>query len=209
MLIKYPSGKIINSFMIPESVTHINDCAFEGCFNLAEVFIGKNVSWISNEPFHGCYNLEMINVLLDNQEYKSINGILYSKDGKRLIKYPGSKLGNVFIITNEVLSIADSAFFDCENLRAIVINKKIISIGEYAFPYASFERNSLTTIYYMGTENEWKKIAIAPFSHTIDRDIYYYSETEPMMNYEGTAYDGSYWHYDIDGVTPVVWVYKK
>ena len=34
---------------------------------------------------------------------------------------------------------------------------------------------------------------------------YYYSETEPALNAEGTAYNGNYWHYDTDGITPVIW----
>ena len=28
--------------------------------------------------------------------------------------------------------------------------------------------------------------------------VYYYSETKPTT-------DGDYWHYDTDGVTPVLW----
>ena len=35
--------------------------------------------------------------------------------------------------------------------------------------------------------------------------IYYYSENEPPLNEDGTAYDGNYWHYAEDGVTPVIW----
>lgn len=37
---------------------------------------------------------------------------------------------------------------------------------------------------------------------------YYYSESEPALNAEGTAYDGHYWHYD-ENYEIVVWVYKK
>lgn len=33
--------------------------------------------------------------------------------------------------------------------------------------------------------------------------MYYYSETEPELNSDGTAYDGNYWRY-VDGV-PTVW----
>jgi hypothetical protein len=35
--------------------------------------------------------------------------------------------------------------------------------------------------------------------------IYYYSENEPPLNEEGTAYDDNYWHYAEDGVTPIIW----
>ena len=35
--------------------------------------------------------------------------------------------------------------------------------------------------------------------------IYYYSENEPPLNEDGTAYDDNYWHYAEDGVTPIIW----
>ena len=34
---------------------------------------------------------------------------------------------------------------------------------------------------------------------------YYYSETEPELNSDGTDYNGNYWHYDSDGKTPLIW----
>ena len=30
-------------------------------------------------------------------------------------------------------------------------------------------------------------------------------ETKPPLNGDGTAYDGNYWRYAADGVTPVIW----
>lgn len=36
-------------------------------------------------------------------------------------------------------------------------------------------------------------------------DRYYYSETEPALNEDGSGYDGNYWRY-ADGV-PTPWVY--
>ena len=36
--------------------------------------------------------------------------------------------------------------------------------------------------------------------------LYYYSESEPSLNDDGTAYDGNYWHYDENGEI-VVWGY--
>ena len=34
--------------------------------------------------------------------------------------------------------------------------------------------------------------------------LYYYSEPEPALNADGTAYDGNFWHYDTDG-NVVIW----
>ena len=189
--------------MIPEFVTRISDYAFAGGWYLNDIFIDKNISFISENAFYSCYGLTSINVIVGNREYKSIDGVLYSKDGKKLIRYPQGKTRNSFIIPNDVICIADNAFGFCKNLTNIIINKEVSSIGMKAFWFC----DNLRTIYYMGTETDWAKISIAPFSNVIDRDIYYYSETEPALNVDGTAYKGNYWRY-VDGAI-VVWKYIK
>lgn len=61
-------------------------------------------------------------------------------------------------------------------------------------------------MYYKGTAAKWAKISIKHGnSYLTDATRYYYSETAPALNEDGTAYDGNYWHYDTDGVTPVIW----
>lgn len=71
---------------------------------------------------------------------------------------------------------------------------------------AFYDCNSLKTILYKGTAAQWGKISIGGLNGCLERATrYYYSESEPALNSEGTAYDGNYWHYDTDGVTPVIW----
>jgi len=66
----------------------------------------------------------------------------------------------------------------------------------------------LTSVYYKGTVDEWLEISIDYTNHPLRiATRYYYSESEPALNSNGTAYDGNYWRY-VDGVaTP--WVYTK
>lgn len=65
----------------------------------------------------------------------------------------------------------------------------------------------LKTVFYKGSAEQWSKISIdSRYNDNLTNAIrYYYSETEPALNAEGTAYDGNYWHYDTDGITPVIW----
>ena len=62
-------------------------------------------------------------------------------------------------------------------------------------------------MYYGGTAEEWEKIAGHEYVEEANENIvvWFFCETEPPINAEGTAYDGNYWHYAPDGVTPVVW----
>ncbi|MDE6615222.1 MAG: leucine-rich repeat domain-containing protein, partial [Lachnospiraceae bacterium] len=97
----------LKTFEIPDSVTSIMEFAFRGCKEL-EVKIGKNISYISNiEAF---YNAAVsFEVDVDNEFYKSIDGVLYSKDGTKLEYYPYKKPGG-YIMPGEVVEINNNAF---------------------------------------------------------------------------------------------------
>ena len=57
-----------------------------------------------------------------------------------------------------------------------------------------------STVFYMGTAEDWAKISIAEYNENLISAMrYYYSENEPEEN-------GNYWHYDRDSVTPVICV---
>ncbi len=107
-------------------------------------------------------------------------------------------------IPDSVTSIGERAFFGCSSLASVTIGNGVTSISSYAFYYC----DSLKLVYYKGTAEKWEKIDINSNKNPplINATRYYYSETEPALNSDGTAYDGNYWHYDTDGVTPVVWV---
>lgn len=62
--------------------------------------------------------LENINVSPDNPVYKSIDGVLFSKDGKKLIWYPPTKNeGKSYTVPNSVKTIASRAFYQAKNNR--------------------------------------------------------------------------------------------
>ena len=78
----------------------------------------------------------------NNPAYQSIDGNLYSKDGKTLIQYAIGKTDTYFAIPSSVTSIGDYAFSWCSGLTSIEIPAGVTSIGAYAFYYCS----SLTSI---------------------------------------------------------------
>ena len=123
---------------IPDSVTTIGDSAFYGCSGLTSVTIPNSVSWISTWAFDSCSGLMSISVGSGNTNYKSVNGLLLSKDGKTLVHGVN---GNV-TIPNSVTTIGDSAFYGCSGLTSVTIPNSVTSIWEYAFAYCS----SLTSV---------------------------------------------------------------
>lgn len=59
-------------------------------------------------------------------------------------------------IPNSVTAIPNGAFFNCKQLNQIVIPDSVESIGEYAF----FWCDNFQTVYYTGTQAQWRNIAI-------------------------------------------------
>ena len=131
-LIQYPAGKTATVFTIPNSVTSIGEYAFEYCDKLTSVTFGNSVTSVGKYAFY-CDNLICITVDSNNIAYKSIDGVLYSKDGKTLICYPAGKKATTFTIPNSVTSIGDRAFCSCDKLTSVTFGNSVTSIGTNAF----------------------------------------------------------------------------
>lgn len=76
------------------------------------VTLGAAVTAVSGSAFDDGSGLTQIDVAEDNAAYKSADGVLYSKDGSRLIRVPRGKTGS-FTIPDEVTAVADDAFNGC------------------------------------------------------------------------------------------------
>ena len=133
----------LTNITIANSVTSIGDGAFSGCSSLTNITIPSSVTSIAQDAFNGCKNLININVAEDNLNYSSTDGILFNKDGSRLIKYP-NKPNDTYLIPNTVTDINSYAFNYCDNLIYIEIPRNIINLNGNAFSQC----NNLETVYF-------------------------------------------------------------
>ena len=211
-LIQYATGKTATEFTIPDSVTSIGNAAFSGCSSLTSITIPNSVTSIGSSAFHGCSSLTNVTI---PDSVTSIGGSAFREcSGLTSITIPDSvtSIGNYefngcssltsITIPDSVTVIKWGAFWGCSNLNSVIIPKSVTSIETYAF----YNCNNLSKVYYKGTSGTWAKISIAQDNGAIAYRAYYYSETEPELNDEGTTYNGKFWHYDTDGITPVIWV---
>ena len=211
-LIQYAIGKTDASFIITDSVTSIGDYAFFGCSGLTSVTIGNSVTSIRESAFDDCSSLTSVTIgnsvtSIYSYAFDGCSGLtsITIPDSVNFIgSYAFKNCSSLTSVTigNSVTSIYSYAFEGCSNLTSVTIGNGVTSIGNSAF----YDCRSLKTVFYKGTAAQWGKISIDSYNDNLtNASRYFYSESEPALSSDGTAYDGNYWHYDTYGVTPVIW----
>ena len=149
----------LQSVIIGNSVQSIGEHAFVAC-SIQSVIIPDSVQSIGKGAFSNCTDLTSIEVSTGNATYQSIDGNLYTKDGKTLVQYALGKAAISFTVPdgvqsvgnwafafceslqnlttgNSVETIGDWAFYDCESLQSVIIGSGVQSIGKFAFAQCS------------------------------------------------------------------------
>ena len=101
--------------------------------NVSSITLPKHAKYAS---LSGCESLTSISVDPNNKYLKSVDGILYSKDGKELVCYPAGKSSSTFDIPEGTETISEWAFRGCTNLKSITLPKSITTM-ERAFQYCT------------------------------------------------------------------------
>ncbi len=145
--------KNLTSISLPDTVVSIGKYAFSDCENLKTIEIGPNIEDICGETFYGMNSLVEIIVSDDNPHYKSIDGNLYSKDGKTLIKYATGKKDEVFTMPDSVEVISEFAFDNAVSLKKINISNNLYEIKPNAiYQCENVEYTNLDGISYIGND---------------------------------------------------------
>ena len=118
--------------VIPDGQTAIADSAFYKSIEMTLLSIPASVDSIGLHAVDHCFKLVAFKVDSNNPTYKTIDGVLYSKDGKTLILCPPGKVGE-FVVPAAATTIAPYAFSTCKKLTSIVLPKGIEVIPEGAF----------------------------------------------------------------------------
>ena len=139
--------------IIDDSITEVNFEFLLGCPNITRVFIPSSVIKIMNTILDNCINLTEISVDEDNEYYKSIDGNLYSKDGKTFIRYSSAKNDVEFAIPYGVETIESGAIVYCSSLKKLYIPNSVTVIKKYGL-YGGVPFN----VYFAGTTEEWEAI---------------------------------------------------
>ena len=155
--------------------------------------VHSNTKFILQNTVHYFKNLTEIQVEEGNGYYKSIDGNLYSGDGKTLIRYAIAKADTTFQIPKGVTTIEKMAFSESVNLTGVEIPASVTAIGEGAFNRcANLTRvvipSSVTTI---GTQVFFNCDKLTIYCEIAEEDV-------------PKGWDG---HWNLSA-RPVIWDYK-
>ncbi len=144
-----------SSHMVSDSVSSKESGDTSSLANSVNTESNSSTSRIEN----GCYKIsadedlnpsdfdsmiEVSAIIVDenNKKFSSIDGILYSKDKKTLIKCPRGYMGEVNI-PDGVEVIHSQSFYCCDNITEITIPNSVKEIGDNAF----YRCSSLKRVY--------------------------------------------------------------
>lgn len=131
-LIRSQNEQGINDCRIPAMIEIIEPYAFD-CSPASCIKIPKSVKTIGYDAFIYCMQLEKFDVEPHNMTFSSVDGVLHSRDRKKLIRYPSGRKNVNYIIEDEVEEIAESAFSTSAFLESVTFTNNLKSIGIRAF----------------------------------------------------------------------------
>lgn len=119
--------------ILPNALKSIGNVAFRNCLSLTSITIPKTVTNIGNEAFTHCTSLTNTHVATENEDYASVDGVLFTKDMKTIISYPAGNKSTSYTIPNSVTKIEWGTFSDNANLINVTIPNSVTDISLYAF----------------------------------------------------------------------------
>ena len=146
--------------------------------SIEQVVIPASVTALGHNAFGLCWNLESYSVDVQNTAFSAVDGVLFSKDGSTLIRFPRARSGS-YTVPAGVSQIADHAFHDVMYLTSVLLLSGVTEIGVQSFmdcnaiteitlpdtlisiKKRAFEGcDSLSDVYFIGTETVWDEIQI-------------------------------------------------
>ncbi len=159
---------------LPESMQNIGVKAFSGCNALKKIELGQNVESIGQGAFLDCRSLSEIKVDTQNQYYCDIDGVLFSKDRTKLIRFPAGR-GGEYTLPDSTKEIAPAAFCGADKLESIETSGAIDTIGADAF----MNCRNLKSVSINGTVAKVDDRAFA-FCENLE-DVSYDGDEEPAL----------------------------
>lgn len=124
------------------AITELRNELLYSCSSVTSVTVPASVTTIGTCVFANCEKLTEIIVEEQNQNFVSVDGVLYNKDRTTLICYPAGKKDTAFTIPSTVTCIEKYAFEGCKYLSTLVIPSTVTEISTHIL----FNCSALTSV---------------------------------------------------------------
>ena len=125
--------KSIEYIHLPSGLETISGGAFYNCDSLGSINFPSSVKTLEGSCCAGCDSLVLLTVDSSNKNYIAEDSILYTKDRKTLIQYPGGLVQESFTIPNGVEIIGPESFRGQTHLKEIVFSGTVRKIMQKSF----------------------------------------------------------------------------
>ena len=141
---------------IPEGVKTMDPDSIHNCYKLDKIIIPRTVIEIMPGCF--CKSKKIKDVVVDdlNNNYCSINGILLTKNRRKLIYWPADNNGRYVEVPNGVEVIGTLAFTECSNITSVTFSLSVKEIEQLAF----LAYSNIDSLIFKGSIFEFNKIKI-------------------------------------------------
>ena len=138
----FDSCPSLKRVMLPEGLIAIGGYAFSNCRNLESLHLPSSVKEINPTAFprNGSWNscaLRVITVDKSSRSFRSVDGVLFSKKGSRLICFPSARREIEYQVPEGVSVIGDRAFMGCHCPERVTLPESLTEIKAKAFAYCS------------------------------------------------------------------------
>lgn len=130
----FRDDKNIESVVLPDSITHIDDTAFAGCTNLKSIKLSSNLKEIEGDAFK---NTALESIVIPASLEKVEITYYYDSYGTNTPMGPFSYCKNLTSITFEegTTRTPDNVLAGCNNLTEVVLPQSVTAIGKGTFEY--------------------------------------------------------------------------
>ena len=143
---------VIPSTIDGYTVSNLTQRLFWGESYITSVTIPATVTYFGNDKtdnsldyvFADCFHLKNIYVDPENPAFRSVDGVLYSRDGQTLISYPCNHPGKTY--HTDAAALGGSAFDSCNSLRFLFLENPDAVWKSNTFSYTG----AVTTFYQEG-----------------------------------------------------------
>ncbi len=165
--------KVLKELYLPDSLAVLDMYAISSCESLVRIRLGANTKMenlggigsfhqtesgveMHDEVFALCPALKSIEVSELNEHYSSVDGVMFSKDGTELIRYPAGREQTVYTVPETVTKISNGAFNGCTLVNSSKLETLNISVNVTQIAQSVFTGcNNLKTINFSGTMEQW------------------------------------------------------